>query len=223
MRLPVVAPLLVAGAFLAPGTAQAAQIASARCVRFTENGPVKYVPVQGIGFTTSKPAGARLTWPGNELAGYADIGASGGFLDRFSGPTGFLRSSVGGQRTYTLTATDTTDATILARKKVTFVHAGLITRPRKTRPHGRKTSRFSGFPSGKKIWAHYVFGGKLRATRYVGKAKGACGKLSHHMPLIPVGVKSRVGEWKIYFSNKKRFTRRSTLVTDPFFIYLAPK
>lgn len=212
-------PLLILPALLAaPSASQAAKVVSASCVRYT-GGAVKYVPIAGAGFTPTTQTGVKLTWNGGDLAGYANTDSTGRFLSRFLGPEHLISSKVGFQKTYTLTATDGTDSSLADTAKVIFIHAGLVATPLRTKPHGLKTYRFYGFPAHKNIYAHYVFGGKLRTTKYVGKAKGPCGKLRHKMPLIPTDVRSRLGNWKIYFSNQKTFTHKSALLVDRFTIF----
>jgi hypothetical protein len=212
-------PLLVLPALLAaPAASQAAKVVSASCVRYTA-GAVKYVPIAGAGFTPSANLGVKLNWPGGDLAGYGTTDSTGRFLSRFLGPARLISSKVGFQKTYTLTATDGANPTLADTAKVVFIHAGLLATPLRTRPHDLKTYKFYGFPAHKNIYAHYVFGGKLRKSKFVGKAKGPCGKLRHRMPLIPNDVKSRLGDWKIYFSNKKTFSHKSALLVDKFTIF----
>jgi hypothetical protein len=44
---------------------------------------------------------------------------------------------------------------------------------------------FSGFPEGKKIYAHYIYGKKTVARQSFGKAQGPCGLLTAHARLYP--------------------------------------
>ncbi len=53
----------------------------------------------------------------------------------------------------------------------------------------------------------------------MGKAQRACGKLTRRVPLIPYGTRVRLGTWKIYSSNRRRYAKRSTLLIYPFEIF----
>lgn len=220
VRLRLLPLLALPGLLVLPAASQAAaRVASLRCVPYVRGLKADYVPIGGRGFTPNANRGVHLTWSDGATAGDAKTNAVGGFYSLFRGPKRLSSSKVGFQKTYTLTATDLAHGAIVAHTKVVFVHAGLRTAPLRTSPHGLRTYKFYGFPAHKNIYAHYVFGGTLRRTKFVGNAKGACGKLRHRMPLIPYDTKVRLGNWSVYFSNSKTFSSKSFLLVQPFTIY----
>jgi hypothetical protein len=80
--------------------------------------------------------------------------------------------------------------------------------PKQTRPSATVTFRFSGFAPDGPIYAHYRFGGKLRATVSMGRASDPCGLLTAKRDQIPVRD-ANIGRWKVQFSQSKTFRART--------------
>lgn len=68
--------------------------------------------------------------------------------------------------------------------------------------------RFSGFPNGRVIRGHYLYGGQLRGHQRFGEADGPCGVLRAHKALIPRWV-DRQGTWTIQFDARRKYSRRT--------------
>jgi hypothetical protein len=80
--------------------------------------------------------------------------------------------------------------------------------PKRTKPSRTVTFRFSGFTPDRPIYAHYRFGGHLRATVRMGLASNPCGLLSARRDQIPVRD-PQVGLWRVQFSQSKTFKAKS--------------
>ena len=80
--------------------------------------------------------------------------------------------------------------------------------PKQTRPSATVTFRFSGFAPGGPIYAHYRFGGKLRATVMMGRARTPCGLLTAKRDQVPVRD-ANIGLWKVQFSQSRAFRART--------------
>ena len=77
-------------------------------------------------------------------------------------------------------------------------------------PHGRAHFEMSGFTleTGRTLYAHYLFHGKLRKTVAVGRLTGPCGDLSktaREFPFRPV----RAGIWSIKVDASRRYPNHS--------------
>lgn len=97
------------------------------------------------------------------------------------------------------------DSSVTANTRVTLIHAGLTARPNPHPAAGPEDLPLLRLPDRKPI--------------YVGKAQRACGRLTRRVPLIPYGTRVRLGTWKIYSSNRRRYAKRSTLLIYPFEIF----
>jgi hypothetical protein len=64
---------------------------------------------------------------------------------------------------------------------------------------------FSGFVSGRPIYAHFRFRSSTRATLKLGVAKSPCGTLTTRAEMIPRGI-WRVGTWTVQFDSKRRYS-----------------
>jgi hypothetical protein len=89
--------------------------------------------------------------------------------------------------------------------------------PGKARPSSRVTYKLYGFPNKKRVWAHYVFKHKRRATTYMGRASKTCGTLKKRQRYLPARV--HYGSWRVYFSNHKRFSTKNFILRGEFTVY----
>jgi hypothetical protein len=67
---------------------------------------------------------------------------------------------------------------------------------------------FSGFPEGKTIYGHYLYGGKFAARQAFGKAQGPCGVLTVHKRLFPATPKHR--EYVLQIDARKKYSKNAT-------------
>jgi hypothetical protein len=67
---------------------------------------------------------------------------------------------------------------------------------------------FSGFPEGKSIWAHYIYGKKTVARQSFGKAKGPCGLLTARARLYPARPHHR--EYHLQIDSRKSYSKKAS-------------
>ena len=201
-----------AAGLLVCGSAEAATIAPTEaCYRYVPDLAGKsWVGLTGSGFTPGTDPtlnGVRLDWPDSEVAGFTPLAADGSFSGAFSMPIDFIRRESGFIKRYTITAIDKTNPAITAATELTFVRAGVSTKPRQVRGDLHRRVRWSayGAPTGSTVHAHWTFKGRRYATRTLGRAKGACGVAHKRLPLLPPAT--RRGTWRIYFTGSKRLKR----------------
>jgi hypothetical protein len=199
-----------------PSTASAATLAvGTSCARYVPGlAGEQWIPVAGTGFTpNTNPAfdTVDLFYTNGDLGAYTPLAPDGSFVANVFMPTEFISSSAGRTKTYTLTATDPVNPGLTASAQVTLVRAGITTKPARVRRNVRRKVRWSvfGAPTGSRIYAHWTFKGRKRATRSVGRARGACGIARKRLPFVP--VRPRSGIWKVYFTRGKRYSRRRAL------------
>jgi hypothetical protein len=67
---------------------------------------------------------------------------------------------------------------------------------------------FSGFPEGKTIYGHYLYGGKVIARQAFGKAKGPCGLLTVHKRLFPATPRHR--EYVLQLDSQRKYSKKAS-------------
>lgn len=67
---------------------------------------------------------------------------------------------------------------------------------------------FSGFPEGKSIYAHYIYGRKTVARQRFGRAKGPCGLLTARARLYPATPHHR--EYHLQIDSRKTYSRKAS-------------
>jgi hypothetical protein len=154
----------------------------------------KYIPAGGGGWLPAVPV--ELRYSSGDVAGTGTPEADGTFVTRVFAPTDFIALKRH-FKNYTLRATQ---GTATASVGLTMVRAD-VALPAKASPHARVTFRIYGFPRGKNVFAHYVFGGKRRVRTYMGKASRTCGTLTKRQQYLP--ARTRYGTWTIYFTNTR--------------------
>lgn len=199
-------------ALLVPTVSQAATIQPLQtCYRYGSNlAGERWVGLTGSGFTPGTDPtlnGVRLDYAGGELAGHAPLAPDGSFNAGFLMPTEFIRRESGRVKRYTIRATDLANPAITAAAELTFVRAGVYTKPRRVPRDLHRPVRWAlyGAPTGAKMYAHWTLRGRRYARRAMGRAKGSCGIARQRMPFLPVAT--RRGTWKIYFTRGKQLTR----------------
>jgi hypothetical protein len=197
LRLAITVAALTAAAATTAASASAAPFlrVGVKCVTY---GSIfagqKYIPAGGGGWLPAVPL--NLQYTNGDGAGSATPLANGTFVTRVFAPTDFIRLKRH-FKNYTLRATQ---GTATASVGLTMVRADVALPPRAS-PHARVTFRIYGFPRGKNVFAHYVFGGKRRVRTYMGKASRTCGTLTRRQEYLP--ARTRYGTWTIYFTNTR--------------------
>jgi hypothetical protein len=67
---------------------------------------------------------------------------------------------------------------------------------------------FSGFPEGKSVYAHYIYGKKTVARQSFGKAKGPCGLLTATARLYPAKPHHR--EYRLQIDSRKSYSAKAS-------------
>ena len=135
---------------------------------------------------------------------------SGPAGSQVAGPDGTLQGSVPapfharGQRRFTVTLTEqgTPANSVTASSRITAL--AVTVKPRVAAPTRRVRFRGRGFTGRGAVYAHYVFGGRLRRTVRMGRPKGACGTFAARRRQIP--VTPRRGTWTVQFDQLRRYT-----------------
>jgi hypothetical protein len=195
---------VLACALAVPAAAHAAPTLQPLDSCYVSAGPAaeqrQVVPLVADGFTPN--ALIDVSVDGEPVAG--DAGS------QVAGPDGSLQGSIPapyrrrGQRRFTVTLTEqgTPANSVTGASRITAL--GVTVRPRQTVP--TRQVRFSGrgFTGRGPVYAHYVFGGKLRRTVRMGRPKGACGTFTARRRQIP--VRPRRGVWLVQFDQVRAFT-----------------
>lgn len=215
-RWAIAGAAVAALAAVLPSTASAATLAvGTSCARYVPGlAGEQWIPVAGTGFTANTDPtlnSVQLNYSNGDLGAFTPLAADGSFGTNVFMPSEFISSSSGRMKTYTLTATDRVTPGITASAQVTLVRAGVTTKPARVRRNVRQRVRWSifGAPSGARIFAHWTFKGRKRATRRVGVARGACGIARKRLPFI--AARPRTGTWRVYLTRGKRFSRKRAL------------
>jgi hypothetical protein len=83
---------------------------------------------------------------------------------------------------------------------------GVTLRPREARPSRRVRFRGRGFTGPGPVYAHYVYGGKVRRTvRLSRAAAGPCGTFDVRRRQIPIR-RPRTGDWTLQIDQQRRYS-----------------
>jgi hypothetical protein len=186
-RRPAVVAAAIALALAVAGPAAAASLSSSQACYVNVN-PAIGAPmtISGSGFGP----GDSIELSGGTVSGSATADATGAFSITTEAPT---LATAGPAATSTLlTVTDTNDSTgAQTTQTISVMSANLAvsTKPGSVKDlrQDRVTFRFSGFPSGKRIYAYYLRKGKVVAHQKFGRTAGPCGTLSEKALLFPGG------------------------------------
>jgi hypothetical protein len=155
--------------------------------------------VTGAGFT-----------PGDTV----DLEATGVFTTAAVDPTGAFAAQAAApllgtinpaQQAVTLTATSETSGAVMASVQLNIATFAVATKPAQARPSKRVRFTFSGFAPGRPIFAHYVRGGKVRATTRFGTAAFPCGTLTAHARLYPASHPA-TGTYHVQFDSSRSYS-----------------
>jgi hypothetical protein len=112
-----------------------------------------------------------------------------------------------GQRPFSVVAAERGNAadTVTLASNVTALNLGV--QPRRARPSKPVTFRGRGFTGGGRVYAHYLFKGKVRRTVTLAAAtKGPCGTFAARRRQIPV-KHPKTGTWTLQVDQQRRYSR----------------
>lgn len=195
-------PVLLAAALLAAGSAAAADAATIELNRpcyLTEG----VVGLSGSGFAANAPV--TVSQNGQQI-GTAQTNALGSFQVSYAAPA---VSETQRQSAINVSATDGT-STATASSKVSAFNADFS--PSSGNPRTLKVNfqadgfNLLGGPAST-VYLHYIApGGKVKLTKRLGKARGACGQLStSKRKLFPFAA--RRGTWRLQWDTRKTYKR----------------
>lgn len=187
-------------------SASAAVIAvSPTCVVQTGGKPAE-MAVAGTGFTPGDEIDVATTKGGAFGTGTADTAGNIGIL--LDAPLLPVPSDEPYASAFTMSASDALNPLAVA-PTATFWVANLAvkTTPAVAKFSKRVTWRFSGFLPGKPIYAHYLHGNKLLATRSFGRGTTPCGTLEKKAVFLP--VRSKYSTYRVQVDNSRRYSKKS--------------
>jgi hypothetical protein len=163
---------------------------------FIEGGQIT---AAGNGFTPGGPV--NYTFDGQlSASGVAD--GAGNVSQALVAPT-LTGTTI--QHTFSLAAQDQTNPANAATASVTVTKLTATLKPRRARPSKKIKFGIYGMPPGATVYLHYVFHGKSRATRKLGKPKAPCGTLTVRKRFFPMS-RPKAGTWTFQFDNKKKYS-----------------
>ena len=109
------------------------------------------------------------------------------------------------QHTYSLAAQDQTNPANAATASVTVTKLTATLKPRRAKPARKVKFGIHGMPPGRTVWLHYVFHGKSRATKKIGKPEAPCGTLTVRKRFFPMSH-PKTGTWTFQFDNKRKYS-----------------
>jgi hypothetical protein len=204
-----------AGALLActgavAATASAATITVDKpCYVNTVSGPAQ-MTISGSGFNP----GDSVDIEGGTTYASATVNQTGDFV---TAATAAPELTTGGPGTLstTLTATDqdfTTNTTITAQTTVLSANLAVTTKPTTVRVSQirkkKLTFSFSGFTSGKRVYAYYLRKKKVVAKAKFGKTSGPCGTLKQKAFLFPGSHPDKNG-YTVVFESTSRYAAKA--------------
>lgn len=191
--------LLTLAAVAAPTAADAAGIKIPdRCFREQTK-----IPVEGSGFTPNAAVDVGFA---NLRPVTRTTDGSGRFSAKVPVPDLGNAPVPGRARLFAVERGNTSNA---ASERVQMTPIAVGTRETSIVRVGEKIwVRFAGFPNGRVMWGHYLFGSKLRGKQRFGQTDGPCGTLRAHVALLPSFI-DRTGIWTIQFDARKRYSRKT--------------
>ena len=215
----VLAVLPVAAlAAVAPAAHAAPEVKTLPCVPYVAG--QQTMPVAATGFTPGKFVTVYTNTTANpqpRILTSGPLDGIGGF-QTVTTPPPFTKNN-GNLETFNLIGEDKTNPALPLLASVPFqvVRFGMTRSPSPKRPSQRVTYTARGFAPGKRVYAHFRFGGETRRTVSLGIAKGACGITSKKMRALPTRV--HYGTWRAYIDQEKRFSVKTRPQwIDPFSI-----
>jgi hypothetical protein len=201
MRSKTIAAAAIGVAALVGTAAQAAQASTVAVDQpcYLSGGPISST---GTGFTPGGPV--NYSFDGQPAAsGVAD--GAGNVAQPLTAPILALGTI---QHTYSLAAQDQTNPALAATTSVTVTRQVATVTPHKARPKRKVKFGIHGMPPGATVWLHYVFHGKQRYVKKLGRPKAPCGTLTVRRRFFPVN-RPKTGTWTFQFDNRKRYSKQT--------------
>ena len=194
-------PLLTLGAVAvgAPAAAQAATVATDRPC-YVEQQPMA---ISGTGFE----AGSNVSVEAEQLFAFGTADNGGNFLFTTE-KAPIVPTVTPDARTFKLTAKQ--DQQAVASTTFQVANFAFSVTPSRAKPTSTVRYRFSGFPRNSSVWVHVRRKGRTIGSARLGKAVGACGRLSTRARFMPVR-RGRVpfGSYTYQFDTKRSYSGRS--------------
>jgi hypothetical protein len=200
----IVVPCALLIAAAAPAAAPGATLAPLKPCYVTAGGKSEGVDLRASGFTPN--AKVDLAIDGQPVVGAQGLQADGaGALGAIGAPpqaaAPFVRT---GSRPFSLTLTEHGNPANVATGTSRVVALGVSVKPRRARPSRRIRFRGAGFTDPKGVYAHYLYGGKVRATVRLARNPGRCGRWQTRAPQIPLRDPA-IGLWTVQFDQSRRY------------------
>jgi hypothetical protein len=179
----------------APAVASAAAIATdAPCYLSTGA-----MTVAGQGFAPGLPVNVESSG----LFGTGTADAAGNVSIATAAP---VLSSAPDVKVFTLTGSDGTNTA-----QTTFrVSSFAASHGPASRPSSRVRWSVAGFAPGRRVYAHYVHGGRQAKRVSFGRMPNVCGVLHRTLAVLPISNPAR-GRWRIQLDTRKAYSAKTTI------------
>jgi hypothetical protein len=126
-----------------------------------------------------------------------------------------------GERAFSLTLEELENTDNVASASLMVTNLSVIQRPKRANPSRRVRFSGRGFTKNAPIWAHYVFGGKVRKTiRLARRPAGVCGVFHARRRQIPIR-KPATGDWILQVDQQRRYSPTPNSNAQPVIITVA--
>jgi hypothetical protein len=177
------------------GTAQAATLTPDKACYLER----EQAEIRGSGFG---PGSAVSFSFGGDLVGSAAADAAGNVLGSFIAPSLGTKAA----RSFRVQATDGVNS---ATTRVAVTQRMAEITPGTARLDRRVLYRVRGLRANRAVYVHYVYRGKERMRRRLGRAAGPCGTVTTRTRFFPRGRISR-GVWTLQFDHRRTYSRGTT-------------
>lgn len=160
------------------------------------------VTASGAGFTAGGPVNFAFD---GQLSGSGVADGAGNITQPLTAP---ILPSGTFQHAYSLAAQDQSNTAIAATVPVNVTERVATVSPHRARPRRKVKFGVHALNPGHSVYLHYVFHGRQRYVKKLGKAKGPCGSLTARRRFFPVN-KPRIGTWTFQFDNRKRYSKHT--------------
>lgn len=214
MRFKSLSALTLAGLALGsvgavPASADTTVTMGQECYVATGIGQGATITASGAGFTPGEEVFAQIPAPGGLLTfGEATVGADGTFTATLPDVSPSSIEPVAEKET--LQIKGILSEAILAEAPFELANLGVKTSPSEAPPNKKVTFTFSGFTTGEPIYAHYLHGKKVVATKKFGTAQGPCGLLKAKAKINPGGKKSHYSKYKVQFDDSAKYSKAAS-------------
>jgi hypothetical protein len=141
-----------------------------------------------------------LPVPGG-IALQTDANGALGALTPLSIPAPYVAA---GSRDFTISLSEQGNPASVATATAKTTALGISVKPQSARPSRRIHFRGNGFTASKRVYAHYIYRGKVRKTVRMAKPQGPCGSWHAHRRQIPV-PNPGTGRWTVQFDQLRRY------------------